>query len=334
MARCTERRQKQKCNKKKLSIDKVMMKEACEYFKKYKNDVTREAYEKNYKRYIDYCRKNHNSKNKEECSEYIQEYADYLNEQGKTASSIHTYIAPLCSFHDIPMSEITKPIRRVSENKRSRTRENKYQHSEQRYSNSKYSLVAEFQARVGIRRSELKRLCLDDLVTDESGYYCIHVKRGKGGKFHLQRILPDDVEFVKNYFKTPNSSERLFKNSDFSNKMDYHHLRALQAQKAYKYYYDMLHTGDEKTDLENAHKLIGELIARWNKYNIDSKTSKPRPFPFKNTKGVYKLRGGNRKKALSDGLPVEFDKLSIFALSVFHLSHWRLDTLANYLLAV
>lgn len=334
MARCTERRRKTKSNIKKQSMDKVLMTEAREHFKKYKNDVTREAYEKNYKRYVEYCRKKHNSKSKEECSKYIQEYVDFLKSQGKTASTVHTYIAPVCNYHNVPMSDICKDTRKVSENVRSRTRGNKYDHSEQRYDNPKYSLVAEFQARVGIRRSELKRLCLDDLVVDESGYYCIRVKRGKGGKFHLQRILPEDVDFIKNYFKTPNCSERLFKNSDFSNKMDYHHLRAKRSKRAYKFYYEQLHTGDKKTDLENAHKLIGELIARWNKYNIDSKTSNPRPFPFKNTKGVYKLRGGNRKKALLDGLPVEFDKLAIFAVSVFHLSHWRLDTLANYLLAV
>lgn len=50
--------------------------------------------------------------------------------------------------------------------------------------------------------------------------------------------------------------------------------------------------------------------------------------------GVYKLRGDNRKKALADGLPVEYDRLAVYMVSVFHLSHWRLETLTNYLLAV
>ena len=49
---------------------------------------------------------------------------------------------------------------------------------------------------------------------------------------------------------------------------------------------------------------------------------------------MYKLRGKNREKALKDGLAVEYDRLAVFAVSVFHLSHWRLDTLTNYLLAV
>ena len=49
MSRSTERRKKKKCNKgNKLSMDKVLMNEAREFFKKYKNDTTRKAYEKNY----------------------------------------------------------------------------------------------------------------------------------------------------------------------------------------------------------------------------------------------------------------------------------------------
>lgn len=331
MSRKTERRQKKNRKGNKLSMDKVLANEANNFFKKYRHDKTRNSYEKNYKRYIDYCRKMHNAKSKEDCSQYIQEYADYLVEEGKTASTIHTYLAPVCIYHETQMSEINKPKRKVSENKRSRSRENKYRRSDQQYDNDKYKLVADFQACVGIRRAELAKLCLDDFVQDESGYWCVRVKRGKGGKPQLQRILPDDIEFVKKYFNT-DSNEKLFKKSDFSDKMDYHHLRALQAQRAYKYYYDLLHSGDQKQDRKAAYCLVGELLHRWNTYNTDGK--KPRNFPFKNTKGIYKLRGDNRKKALADGLPVEYDRLAVFAVSVFHLSHWRLDTLANYLLAV
>ena len=43
-------------------MDKVLMNEAREFFKKFKNDTTRKAYEKNYKKYIDFCRRNFNAK--------------------------------------------------------------------------------------------------------------------------------------------------------------------------------------------------------------------------------------------------------------------------------
>lgn len=333
MSRKTERRKKKKFKQGyKKPMAEVLMDEAKEFYARYKHDKTRNNYESNYRKYIDYCRQKHNAKSKDECGLYIQEYADSLAEQGKSASTIHTYLAPVCIYHGVKMSEIKKPARKVCENKRSRSRANKYRRSDQQYDNDKYKLVADFQARVGIRRAELARLCLDDFVQDESGYWCVRVKRGKGGKPQLQRILPEDIEFVQKYFKTK-SHERLFKKSDFSDKMDYHHLRALKAQKAYKYYYDLLHTGNAKEDAKAAYTLVGELLKRWNTYNKNN-GGKPRNFPFRNTKGVYKLRGGNRKKAMADGLPVEYDRLAVFAVSVFHLSHWRLDTLTNYLLAV
>lgn len=57
MSRKTERRKKKNCKGNKLPMDKVLMKEAQEFFKIYKHDKTRNSYEKNYKKYIDYCRK-------------------------------------------------------------------------------------------------------------------------------------------------------------------------------------------------------------------------------------------------------------------------------------
>lgn len=41
------------------------------------------------------------------------------------------------------------------------------------------------------------------------------------------------------------------------------------------------------------------------------------------------------KPAIRKGLLTEYNRLALMAVSVFHLSHWRLDvTVSNYLLAV
>lgn len=48
---------------------------------------------------------------------------------------------------------------------------------------------------------------------------------------------------------------------------------------------------------------------------------------------VYKLRGGNLQKAISEGKPTEYNRLALMAVSVLHLSHWRLDvTVTNYMI--
>ena len=364
--RNTERRKK-KTAKKNISKAQELKKAAEKFFNKnHKHNLTRRNYIDHYNMFIDYCRKSFRCTTKEECGEHIQDYSDWLQSKGKSASTIHTYLAPVCGYHGVSMKEIRKPSRKVSETKRSRTREDKYKRSDQQYNNDKYKFLADFQACVGLRRAELKILRLNSFKQDESGKWCIEVI-GKGNKYQLQRVLPDDLEFIKKYFNTPNSAELLFKDSDFSDNMDYHHLRAIQSQKAYQYYYNSIYKEDGTIDSQAVYKLRGELMARWNKYNLYTKRDeikakekimylktlpdthkirekikelekikdgKPRAFPFDDTKGFYKLRGDNRRFALEHGLPLEYDKLCVMAVSIFHLSHWRLDTLTNYLLAV
>ena len=144
------------------------------------------------------------------------------------------------------------------------------QHQDYSRNCEKYFLSVEFQKRVGIRRAELCKLCRDDFVIDESGYPCVRVKRGKGGKMQLQRILPDDIEFVKEYFD--GTENRVFSSEEMKNKIDYHHMRAVQAVRAYRYY-------SEKICLEPGYqkKLETEIIKRWNCYNLD-KNGKPKRF--------------------------------------------------------
>lgn len=336
MSRNTVRRKKKTVNRgSKKTVSKKLFEDALSFFNsKYSNDITRNAYLRNMKRYIDFCRSKYQVKSKDELKEHLQDYVDFLKIQGKTASSIHTYVAPCCSYLGVPMDEIDKPKRKVSENIRSRSRANKNLCSSQRYDNDKYSVVANFQAKVGIRRNELKQLRLNNFKQDESGYWCVEVMRGKGGKYQLQRILPEDVEFIKSYFKTPDSTERLFKDSDFGSNTDYHKLRALQTVRSYRYYYEQLHTGDPKTDAANAYRMRGELMKRWNKYNIDKKTGKPKRFPMADTFGIYKLRGDNRRFAITNGLSTEYSRLCLYMVSLFHLSHFRLSICMNYMLNV
>ena len=203
MSRKTERRKRKNAPQKSISKAQELKQESDKYFNEhYKHNVTRQSYKDHYKMFIDYCRKEYRCTTKEECGEHIQDYSNYLQSKGKTASTIHTYLAPVCRYHGVKMDVINKPKRKVSETTRSREREDKYKRTDQQYSSHEYKLVADFQSRVGIRRSELKNLRLDALKRDESGKWCIEVRKGKGGKYQLQRILPEDLEFINKYFLT------------------------------------------------------------------------------------------------------------------------------------
>ena len=216
------------------------------------------------------------------------------------------------------MDTIQKPVRHVSENTRSRGEKavDKRKDAQREASPRLY----DFAARVGLRRREYLRLYDDSLVEDESGYPCIRV-RGKGGKVQYQRILPADIQFVCSYFTDKDANECIFDRKELTNKIDLHHLRASQAKRAYLHYLDAIRAPAFKA------QLIRELEARFE--------ANGRQLNHDQIDGKYYLRGLNRKFAREHNLPAAYNRLALMAVSVFHLSHWRLDvTVCNYMLAV
>lgn len=190
--------------KHKQSKSKALLNKAMPYFYKYKNDKTRESYIKSFKMFLRYCTLNGKIESIDELKgnvELIQDYTDYLRAKGYSASTVHTYIAPVCGFCEVSMKEIEKDKRVTAEYKRGRTGKRKTNRSDNDITNPKFKRTVEFQRRVGIRRAELIRLRGSDFCYDERlGFYYVNVRKGKGGKPQKQRILPKDVEFIEKYF--------------------------------------------------------------------------------------------------------------------------------------
>ena len=281
--------------------------------------------DKSWKSYMDasikfgeWCKRRYRCRHFTDCRSHIQDYADWLAQQGKSPSTIHSYLAGICRVYEISLDKIQKPKRVTSQNTRSRGEKPVDKRTDATRDAS--PRLHDFAAVVGIRRAEYARLRGDDLVYDESGYLCVRIRRGKGGKYQEQRILPGDEMFIRSYFD--GSDTLVFTRAELSNKIDLHHLRAVQAQRAYKYYADRL--SKEPVYRE---RLEQEIKARWRLYN--KKRWKQCDF-----EGVYRLRGANKQLAQRLGRPPEYDRLAVLATSVYHLSHWRCDvTISNYLLA-
>lgn len=281
--------------------------------------------EKSWRTYMDsaihfgqWCKTTYGCRHFDDCLEYIQAYSDWLVEQGKSPSTVHTYLAGVCRVYGVSLVDISKPKRVVSANTRSRGK--KAVDDRKDAGREASPRLYDFASAVGIRRAEYARLRGDDLVHDESGYPCVRVKRGKGGKFQLQRILPCDEMFVRSYFT--GTEEFVFSQAELDNKIDLHHLRAVQAQRAYQYYFDRL-----RKEHGYREQLEQEIKARWRKYN-------KRRWKQCDFEGVYRLRGANKELAQKLGKPTAYDRLAVMATSVFHLSHWRCDvTVSNYLLS-
>lgn len=285
----------------------------------------RQATAKSWRTYMDsaihfgqWCKTTYGCRHFDDCLDYIQAYSDWLVEQGKSPSTVHTYLAGVCRVYGISLVDISKPKRVVSANTRSRGK--KAVDDRKDAGREASPRLYDFASAVGIRRVEYVRLRGDDLVHDESGYPCVRVKRGKGGKFQLQRVLPGDEMFVRSCFD--GSEKCVFITKELNNKIDLHHLRAVQAQRAYQYYFDRL-----RKEPGYREQLEREIKARWRLYN--KKRWKQHEF-----EGTYQLRGANKELARRLGKPTAYDRLAVMAVSVYHLSHWRCDvTVSNYLLA-
>lgn len=284
---------------------------------------TREQYMRNVTRFSDFCKQEYGFTKFKDCMsvECVQRYADWLKESGYAASSVRTYVAAVTRTLGISMSKIHLPIRYVAEYKRSRgTPAVDARADAQPWYSPRLYAFAEV---VGIRRNEYKELCSCNFKQDESGYWCVEVEKGKGGKYHLQRIAPEYVEFVRGYFTRVKPNEYVFTLDELNNKLDLHALRAAVAKEHYNRYVELF-----KTDETARRRVYDEICLRWKLYNGN-------PVPtWEEVNRPYYCRGKNREKAIANGSDYMFDRLALLAVSVFHLSHWRTDdTVCSYVLA-
>ena len=291
---------------------------------------TEKQYRNHAIKFASWCKEQYGCRMLEDCSAHIQDYADFLVVQGRSPSTIHTYLAGICRICGVPLADIQKPIRVVAENTRSRGMKAVDSRSDSGREAS--PRLYDFASIVGIRRAEYLHLTPEDLVENDFGNPCILVRKGKGGKRQLQRILPEELPAIKVVFDAPADEQHLFSRDELKNKIDLHHLRAQRAQKMYRYYLDRI-----ESETGYRAQLISEIRHVWEQDDEARKSNGYRAKRWSDMKvtGNYVLRGNNRKLAQKHGLPMKYDRLALLAVSIFHLSHWRHDvTVANYLLAV
>ena len=290
------------------------------------HDLSRKGYIRNTKKFIKFCREKYDCRDFESCREHIQSYSDYLQKQGYSASTIHTYLAAVCSTFDVPMKEIEKPIRHIGQF--SRGRKDILNRTNQDFNNPEYSRIVEFQKIVGIRRAELAKLTGDCLVYDESGYPCVLIKKGKGNKEQYQRLnRPEDVDIIKKYFDGKAPYEYIFTDKEINNDLNFHKLRALSAQEYYGIQLERI-----MNEPGYAEQVIKEIEARWNRCNIDKRTGKPKPFNKSKLEGWYVTRGTVRQNAIKNNRPIKYNRLAVYMVSLYKTSHFRSNvTVENYL---
>ena len=266
----------------------------------------------------------------------IQRYADYLvsRPEGYSAFTVHLRLAPICKAAGINMAEIRKPKRTAGRIQRGRSA-TKTGRGEREAGQERFQRLVELQKCIGIRRAELARLTGGDLIEDDHGGMYIHVRRGKGGKEQLQYVLPDDRETVRRIFDGIGPDDRVFSDAEMRNHINLHGMRASHARACYSFYNDLV-TGNPAA----SEALRASLLRRWDdghrrllKHDAGRYRAARRAFCEDLDDRPYLLRGENREKAVRLGLPTEYNRLALMAVSVFHLSHWRLSvSVVNYMI--
>lgn len=262
----------------------------------------------------------------------IKRYCDCLIEKNYTPSTIHTYLAPVCKGLRVTMAQIdNKPKRTAGQIIKTRNPDKNIR-GQIDAQNPKNDRVLRAQKCIGVRKSELMKLRGDALTTDVNGEMCVKVINGKGGKNQMQVILPNDREFITQLFSGLGSEDRVFTKAEKTGTahISLHSIRAEHAREAYTYYEKIAKSPEGRQQLKE------KLFNTFREYHGKARFSSA----FQNFQrdmlsgnGRYVLRGENKERAIAAGRPIDYDRVALMCVSVWHLSHWRCDvTVKNYML--
>ena len=306
------------------------------------NNATGRSYKKHLKSFARWAKAQGYKCPEDITKDVIQEYEEYLEKDPRqySAATIHSYITPVCRAAGVKMNLIRKPRRTagtitrgrdhdaagqpIMQNERGRREEN----------DPKNARLVSLQKAVGVRRAELGRLVGADLVSEGGDLY-VRVRKGKGGKSQLQYILPKDQQLVLDVFDGIGADQNVFSKEEMNNKINLHGLRAQHGRECYQHYISII-----TADPEAAGRLRATLLRRWEAGHERLRESDPAAWARQRKRFVrdcddrpYLVRGENLAKAQALGLPDTYNRLALMCVSVFHLSHWRLDvTVTNYVL--
>lgn len=307
-----------------------------------RNNRTGTAYKKNLKNFARWAKAQGYRKPEQITKDVVQEYEEYLegSPKGYSPATIHSYLAPVCSATGVKMDQIRKPKRTSGSIIRGRRQDpdgkevSRNLRGDRELNDPRFARLVTLERVVGIRRAELGRLVGADLVQQGPNLF-VRVQRGKGGKSQLQYILPQDKAIVREIFADIAPEQKVFSREEMNNHINLHGLRAQHGRECYAHYLRMITSRPGV-----AENLRHTLLRRWEKGHERLRQTDPEAWARQRVRFIadcddrtYRLRGENLQKAQALGLPEEYNRLALMCVSVWHLSHWRLDvTVTNYLI--
>jgi integrase len=204
---------------------------------------TYKSYKKSILYFCRYLRETHKCKTLAEARQYADEWIQKRIDEGKSAFTLKLDVAALCKLYGDSASDyIPTPKRERKNIKRSRYPVERDKH----WSQEKWATYKTFCECTGLRKSELKRLTPNMVVSgreienfadikDHENLWYIQVNRGKGGKKRLAPIIgtPEEVQLVLDTMRNCTTSRVFPRIPDAA---DQHHFRSVYAERCYKRY--------------------------------------------------------------------------------------------------
>ena len=240
-------------------------------------------------------------------TEHVQWYIDKLRSEGQSAETQNLACAAMCKVLQLPMSDIKRDKRHYTDITKGRTNEPAAPSND----------VERGSAAIGVRRSELMHLRVQDIVSRPEGL-CAHVLRGKGGKEQYQLILPHNEAIVLNAIVGKAPTDYIIEREDIGGKENIHAFRRINAREAYAYFDGQLAANGDIYRENIKHMCISRMV----EFGVNPANNRD----WKIIDRPYTSRPQN-------GTPsVTYNRLALMATSIFCLSHWRCGVaVRNYL---
>ena len=203
--------------------------------------------EKTYRTYMNecdkfakWCKTNYSCTNLRQCKKRIEEYLNYMIDEGRSAWTISTSASAIAKLYGIKTTDlkIELPTRKRADIKRSRLEVEKDKH----ISEEKRAYWENIGSCIGLRISELKAVRGTDLVCIDDTYY-INVRRGKGGKQRQARVIGTE-EQINNIVNMFQGAKNGYVFNNIPQAIDNHHSRAIYATN----YYNMVARNVDELD--------------------------------------------------------------------------------------
>lgn len=181
-------------------------------------------------KFAKWCKSNYKCTNLRQCKKHICDYLQFMINDERSAWSISTAASGICKLYGIKTTDlkIDLPTRNRADIKRSRLEVEKDKH----ISEETYNYWHNINICMGLRKSELKAIRGTDLIL-KNGCYWVNVRRGKGGKSRLVKVIatPQQMANIKTLFQ---NAQNGYVFNNIPNALDNHHIRAEYASRYYK----------------------------------------------------------------------------------------------------